>query len=125
MSGAGRRTLPKWPLRLALSLVFVVEIFFTVMFSMEGLADNVLLIANSVGILVFCILIWLGVPWGRWLLIAFLVWRVAGIAVSLSSHFGDHRTGGSLILMAFYLAVGVVAASPLGRPRMRAQASSR
>jgi tryptophan-rich sensory protein len=106
------KTLPKWPLWIALSLLFVVEVFFLVMFFGAGASENPLIILNSFGLLMCCLLVWRGIPWSRWLLIGFLVWRVVGIVISLSSHFGDHRTSGSLILIGFYVLVGLVLASP-------------
>jgi hypothetical protein len=113
---------PKWPLRVALSLLLAVEVLFVVLLSAEGVAENSAMIINSVGLIVFCVLAWRGVTWGRWLLIALLVWRVAGMVFSAVSHFGpgDHRLGGTLVLAGFYVVLGLVFASPLGRPRMRA-----
>jgi hypothetical protein len=112
--------LPKWPLQVVLSLLSLLEILFVVMLSAEGRADNIPAILNSLGLVVFCVLMWRGVPWIRWLVIAFLVWHIVGIGASLSAHFGDHRTGGSLMLIGFYVAVAVVVASPLGNVRLRA-----
>lgn len=118
---AEEKQLPKWPLQLALSVVFVIEFLFVVMLSAEGVAGNILMVANSVGILVFCVLTWRGIPWSRWLLIAFLVWRVARIGIDMSSHFGpsDHRLGGSVMLVTLYVVAGALAASPLGRSKKR------
>jgi len=118
------RILPRWPLQLVVSLLMVVEVFFVVMFAAEmlvgkGSADNILSIVNSVGLLLFCVLTWLAIPCGRWLAVAFLVSHVVEIGVHLSTHFGDHRTAGSLMLIGFYIAVGLVLASPLGRVRLR------
>jgi hypothetical protein len=100
----------------------LVEVFFVVMLSAEGATENILMIANSVLILVFCALTWRGIPWSRWLLIAFLLWRVAQIVSDMISHFGprDHRLGGSLMLVALYVSVGALVASPLGRSSKRA-----
>lgn len=120
MKNAEGSRLPKWPLRLALSLLIAVEIIFVVMFVAEPGVGNIPIIVNSVGLLVFCVLTWLAIPLSRWFLAALLVWRVVGIGISLASHFGDHRTDGSLMLIAFYVAVGLVIASPLGRVRLRA-----
>ena len=106
-------------MRLALSLVLVLEIFFVVMLFVEGAAGNIPMLVNSVGLLVFCVLTWRGVLWSRWLLIALLVWRVAHIAAMVSSFApGDQRTGGSLLLVVLYVVAGLLVASPLGRPRM-------
>jgi uncharacterized protein YhhL (DUF1145 family) len=110
----------KWPLRVVLSLLVIVEVFFLVMFFGEGAGKNLPSILDSVGLLVFCVLAWRAIPWSRWVLIAFLVWRVAGIGISLSSHFGDHRTPGSLLLIGLYVVIGLVLISPLGRARLRA-----
>ena len=122
MPDADERRLPKWPLRLALSLVLVLEIFFVVMLFVEGAAGNIPMTVNSVGLIVFCVLTWRGVLWSRWLLIALLAWRVAHIGVAMSSHFapGDQRFGGSLLLVVLYVVTGLLVASPLGRSRMRA-----
>jgi hypothetical protein len=119
------RIVPKWPLRLVLSLLIVVEILFVVMFVWEGIAqgsaENMPIILNSIGLLLFCVLTWLAIPWSRWLVVAFLVWRVVGIGISLSEHFGDHRTDGSVMLIGFYIVVGLALVSPLGRVRLRAE----
>jgi hypothetical protein len=115
------KRLPKWPLWLALSLVFALETFLIVMLSMEGYAGNVPMLVNSVGLLVSCVLTWRGTRWSRWLLIALLVLRVAQIGVAIASYApGDHRLGGSLILVTFYAVVGLLVGSPLGSSRMRA-----
>jgi hypothetical protein len=116
------KRLPRWPLRLILSLVLVLEAFLVVMLSVEGGADKIPMIVNSVGLLVFCVLTWRGIPWSRWLLVAFLVWRVAQIGIDMASHFGpgDHRIAGTLILVMLYVVAGLLVASPLGRSGMRA-----
>jgi hypothetical protein len=114
------KTLPKWPLWVAMSLLFVVEVFFLVMFFGAGASQNLPIILNSLGLLMCGVLVWRRIPWSRWLLIGFLVCRVIGIVISLSSHFGDHRTPGSLLLIGFYFLVGLVLASPLGRLNVRA-----
>ena len=120
MPDAGENRLPKWPLRLVLSLVLVLEVLIVVAFFFQGVADNIPMLVNSVGLIVFCVLTWRGIPWSRWLLVAFLVCRVVHIAVALGSHFGDHRTGSSLMLAALYIAAGALVASPLGHSRVRA-----
>jgi Na+-translocating ferredoxin:NAD+ oxidoreductase RnfD subunit len=119
-----RRRLPKWPLPLALSLLSSLEIFFIVMLSAEGDPENTSMIVNSIGLLVFCALTWRRVPWARWLLVGFLLWRVVRIVVDISTHFapGDHRLGGTLMLLAFYVLTGALIASPLGRSKERAAA---
>lgn len=124
MPGAVERQLPKWPLRLVLSLVIVLDVFFVVMLSMEGVADNILMLVNSAGLLVACVLVWRGVRWSRWFLSALLVWRVAGIGAATLSRMGvdDHRRPGSLILIALYVVIGLVVASPLGRSVKRESA---
>ena len=111
----------KRPLRLVLSVLMVIEVFFVVRLSAEGVSENILQIVNSVGILVFCVLSWRGVPWGRWLVAGFLIWRLVHMGVSVVSHFapGDHRIVGTLILAGIYVAAGVIIASPLGRSGMR------
>ncbi len=121
MADTEEKRLPKWPLRLALSLLMVVEVFLVVMFSIEGDVGHIPMIVNSVGLLVFSVLTWRGIPWSRWFLIALLVWRVGEIGVAMVSSFapGDHRIGGSLLLVALYVAAGLLVASPLGRSRMR------
>jgi hypothetical protein len=114
----------QWPLRLVLSLVLIAELFFVIMLSAEGAVENFWMILNSLGLIVFCVLTWRGIPWSRWFLILLLVWRVTGIVVSAASHFGpdDHRLGGSLVLLTFYIAVGLLVASPLGRARKQTAA---
>ena len=121
MPDADERRLPKWPLRLALSLVLVLEIFFVVMLFVEGAAGNIPMTVNSVGLIVFCVLTWRGVLWSRWLLIALLACRVAHIGVAVSLYFspGDPPFGGSLLLAALYVATGLLIASPLGRSSTR------
>ena len=122
MPNEEEKRLPKWPLWIALSLVLVVEVFFIVMLSVEGIiGNNVPILVNSVGLLVSCVLIWRGIAWSRWLLTVLLVWRVADIGIAIASHgSGDHRIGGSLMLVTFYVLVGLLVASPLGRLSMRA-----
>jgi hypothetical protein len=124
MGDTEKARLPRWPLLLALSLLTVVEILFVVLLSTEGAVENMPMIVNSVAIVIFCVLTWRGLPWGRWLVIAMLTWRVVGIGISAASHLGpdDHRLGGSLLLVAFYVVAGSVVASPLGRVRRRAAA---
>jgi hypothetical protein len=92
------------------------------MLFVEGAAGNIPMMVNSIGLIVFCVLTWRGIPLSRWLLIAFLVLRVAHIGVAMSSHFGpgDERFGGSLLLVVLYVVVGLVVASPLGRGVARA-----
>ncbi len=116
------KRLPKWPLLLALSLVVLLEVLFVVRLSAEGGADKIPMIANSVGILVFCVLTWRGFLWSRWLLIALLVCRIAHIGIEAVLNFGpgDHRIPGTLVLVTLYVVAGLVAASPLGRLRTRA-----
>lgn len=122
MADAEEKRVPKWPLRLVLSLVLVLDVFLVVMLFVEGAAGNIPMMMNSVGIIVLCVLAWRGVPRSRWLLIAFLVWRVAHIGVAMSLHFGpgDQRFGGSLLLVVLYVVTGVLVASPLGRIGARA-----
>jgi len=114
--------LPRWPIRLALSVLVVIEIFFLIKLFGEGGADNVTLIMSSVGIVVFCVLTWRGSRWSRWLLLAFLVWRLVEIGIDASSHFApdDRRIVGTLILVVIYLVAGSVIASPLGHRLIRA-----
>ena len=121
MTRGNGRQLPKWPLRVALSLILVLEVFLTVMLSVEGVAGNIPMLVNSVALIIFCVLAWRGVSWSRWLLVALLAWRVAEIVVATASYGpGDHRFGGSVILVTLYVVVGLLVASPLGRLRMRA-----
>jgi hypothetical protein len=115
----GNRKLPRWPLWTALSLLALLEVFFIVMFIGEARTSGIHVAVNSACILVFCVLIWMGKSWSRWGLLVLLVWRLVGIAIPLSQHFGDHRTPGSLMLIGFYIVVGVVTVSPLGRIRLR------
>ena len=121
MPNAEEKRLPRWPLWLALSLVLVLDVFLVVMLSLEGIAGKVPMFVNSVGLLVSCVLTWRGIPWSRWLFIVLLVWRVAHVGVAIASFgSGDHRPGGSLMLVTFYVLVGLLVASPLGRLSMRA-----
>ncbi|MEA3408927.1 MAG: hypothetical protein U9Q95_01110 [Candidatus Eisenbacteria bacterium] len=115
------KRLPRWPLRLVLSLVLVLEAFLVVMLSVEGATEHIPMIVNSVGLLVFCVLTWRGIPRCRWLLVAFLVWRVVEIGIDIA-HFdpGDHRVASSLVLIMLYVVAGSLAASPLGRARTHA-----
>ena len=123
MPDAQERRLAKWPLRLALSLVMVVEaLLLVVLLAFERDVENIPMMVNSIGLLVLCVLTWRGIPWSRWFLIAFLVWRIAQIGITMGSSFapGDHRIGSALILVVLYVAAGLLAASPLGRSRIRA-----
>ncbi len=115
------KRLPRWPVRLVLSLVLVLDTFLVVMLFVEGAAEQIPMIVNSVGLIVFCVLTWRGIPWSRWLLVAFLVWRVVEIGIA-TAHFdpGDHRIGGSLLLVGLYVVAGLLVASPLGRSRTHA-----
>ncbi len=121
MLDAEEKRLPKWPLRLVLSLVLVLDTFLVVMLFVEGAAEQIPMIVNSVGLIVFCVLTWRGIPWSRWLLVAFLVSRVVHIGINVA-HFapGDHRIGGSLLLVGLYVVAGSLVASPLGRSRTHA-----
>ena len=122
MADAEEKRLPKWPLRLVLSLVLVLDVFLAVMLLIERAAGNIPMLVNSVGLVVFCVLTWRGIRWSRWLLIAFLACRVAHIGVAMSLYFGpgDQRFGGSLLLVVLYAVTGLLVASPLGRSGMRA-----
>ncbi len=124
VDAANEKLPPTWPLRVALSLVLVAEIWLVVRLTAELDAGNIPLLLNAVGLLVFSVLTWRGVPWSRWLLVAFVVWRVVEIGISMALHFGpgDHRLVGTLIFAGFYVAIGVLIASPLGRLRKRAAA---
>ena len=122
MPDADEKRLPKWPLRVVLSLVLVVEVFIVASALVEGAAGNTSMVVSSVGLIVCCVLTWRGIPWSRWLLVAFLVWRVVHIGVAMSLHFapGDHRIGGSLLVAALDVVAGSLVASPLGRSTTRA-----
>jgi hypothetical protein len=122
LANAEEKRLPGWPLRLVLSLVLVLEVFLVVMLFIEGAAGNIPMMVNSLGLIAFCVLTWRRVPWSRWLLIAFLVWRIGHIGVAMSLHFGpgDERFGGSLLLVVLYVVTGLLVASPLGRSSARA-----
>jgi hypothetical protein len=104
-----------------LSLVLVLDAFLVVMLFVEGAVGNIPMMVNSVAIIVFCVLVLRGIPWSRWLLIAFLACRVAHIGVAMSLHFGpgDERLGGSLLLVVLYVVAGLLVASPLGRVKPR------
>ncbi len=121
MPDAEEKRLPKWPLRLVLSLVLALEILLVVMLSVEGVAEHIPMIVNSVGLIVFCVLTWRGIPWSRWLLVAFLVWRLVDTGIDMA-HFdpGDHRIAGALVLITLYVVAGSLVASPLGRSRTHA-----
>jgi hypothetical protein len=100
------------------------------MLFVEGAAGNILMMANSVGIIVLCVLTLRGIPRSRWLLIALLVCRVAHIGVAMSLYFtpSDERFGGSLLLAALYVVAGLLVGSPLGRaqpPSRRVQPAVR
>lgn len=112
----------QWPLRSALSLILLIEVIFIVKLSAEGITENILMIVNSIGILAFCLLTWRGIPWSRWLLVVFLVWRLANIGVDVVAHMapGDDRIVGTLSLVVIYVVTGSLIASPLGRSRRRA-----
>ncbi|MBN2565349.1 MAG: hypothetical protein JXB46_06530 [Candidatus Eisenbacteria bacterium] len=120
MSHTRERRLPRWPMLLVLSLVLVLDSFLLLLLLIETIETktiNIPMTVNSAGLVVLCVLFWRGLRWSRWILIALLVWRVASIVIAMALHFvpGDHRVGSSLIMIAFYAAVGLVLASPLGR----------
>jgi hypothetical protein len=122
MPDAKEERLPLWPLRLTLTVLLVVEVFFVLRLAAEGVTDNILMIVNSVGLLVFCVLTWRGIPWCRWLLITLLLGRVATIGFYVISQISpsDHRFIGTLLVAVFYVALGLLIASPLGRSSKRA-----
>lgn len=119
MPDAKEERLPQWPLRLVLSVILVVDVLLVVRLSAEGVTDNILMIVNSVGLLVFCVLAWRGIPWSRWILIALLVMRVATIVFFVVSQIppSDHRFIGTMLIAVFYVVLGLLIASPLGRSR--------
>jgi len=101
--------------------MLLLEVFFIVMLSVEGVAGNIPMLVNSVALLIFGVLVWRGVPRSHWLLLALLAWRVADMGVAAASFDpGDHRLGGTLALAVVYVVVGLLVASPLGRARVRA-----
>jgi hypothetical protein len=108
--------------RLTLTVLLVIEIFFVLRLTAEGVTDNILMIVNSVGLIVFCVLTWRGIPWCRWLLIALLLGRVATIGFYVVSQISpsDDRFIGTLIIAVLYVALGLLIASPLGRSSKRA-----
>jgi hypothetical protein len=114
----GEVRIPRWPRRLSLSFLLVVEVILILKLIGEGIAGNVTLFVNSLGIVLACLLTWRGIPWARWLLEALIVWRLVEIGMDIAAHFApdDHRLPGTLILVALYVAAGAVVASPLGRP---------
>jgi hypothetical protein len=117
MPDSENQRLTRWPLRVALSALLVVELFLVVRLSAEGVADNILMILNSVGLVVFAVLVWRGVPRSRLFLVTLLAWRVASIGYNVVLHISpsDHRFLGTLLIAGFYVALGLLVASPLGR----------
>ncbi len=109
------RGCPGRALRIALAVLLLIEVFFLVKLFGEGGTETTLIL-SSIGIFVLCVLTWRGSASSRWLLVAFLAWRVAEIVIDMRRNFvpGDHRIAGTLILLAIYLAAGAVVASPLG-----------
>ena len=122
MTDAIEKRRVKWPLRVALSLVLAVEALLMVLLIAERDVGNLPTLVNAAGLLVLCVLTWREIPWSRWLLIAFLSWRVVQIVVVVGPSFrlGDVRSMGSLQLLILYVVVGSLVASPLGRPGARA-----
>jgi hypothetical protein len=104
-------------LRLTLSFLLLVEAFFLFMLFGEG-GTEITLIVCSIGIVVFSVLTWRELPRARWILVAFLVWRILEIVIQASRNLSldDHRLPGTLILLGFYVIVALLIASPLGRP---------
>ena len=117
--------IPKRPLRFILSALLLVEAFLLLMLFGEG-GTEITLIVSSIGIVVLCVLTWRELPRVRWLLVAFLVWRMLEIVIDASRNLSldDHRLPGTLALLGFYLIVTTLIASPLGRPT-RAKGGSR
>ena len=109
--------IPRGPLRFILSALLLVEAFFLFMLFGEG-GTEITLIVSSIGIVVFSVLTWRGLPRARWILVALLVWRVLEIVIQASRNLSldDHRLPGTLFLLGFYLIVTTLIASPLGRP---------
>ena len=113
------RPSPRWPLRVTLSILLVIEVVFIIKIIGEGISGgSAVLLVASLGIVLSCVLAWRGTSWARWSIVAFIVLRLAHIGVSMAAHFSpdDHRLPGTLILVAIYVAAGAVVASPLGRP---------
>ncbi len=62
LPNAKEERLPLWPLRLTLTVLLVIEVFFVLRLTAEGVTDNILMIVNSVGLIVFSVLTWRGIP---------------------------------------------------------------
>jgi hypothetical protein len=109
--------IPKWPLRLTLSVLLLVEVFFLLMLFGEG-GTEITLILSSIGILVLCVPTWRELPRARWILLAFLIWRILEIVIQASRNLSlsDHRLPGTLMLLAIYVLAAMLIASPLGQP---------
>ena len=109
--------IPKFPLRLTLSALVLVELFFLFMLFGEG-GTQITLIVCSIGIILLSVLTWRELPRVRWILVAFLVWRILEIVIQASRNLSldDHRLPGTLVLLGFYVIVASLIASPLGHP---------
>ena len=109
--------IPRGPLRFILSALLLFEAFFLLMLFGEG-GTEITLIVCSIGIVVLSVLTWRELPRARWILVAFLVWRILEIVIDASRNLSldDHRLPGTLFLLGFYLIVTTLMASPLGRP---------
>lgn len=76
-----------------------------------------LTLGTAVAVVGLCALVWFGVPWGRWLLIGFIAWRVTLMSIAVASSFGPGEVLrlGALMVLLYYGFSAVVLASPIGR----------
>ena len=82
----------------------------------EGGVDF-LTIGSAVAVIGLCALVWVGVSWGRWLLLGFIALRVILMGKAVASSFtpGEVLRLGALMVLLFYVGSAVVLASPIAR----------
>jgi hypothetical protein len=86
----------------------------------EGRVDF-LTLGNAVAMVGVCALVWIGLAWGRWLLLGLIAWRAIFIGTAVVSSLGPGevlRPGASLVLLV-YAGAAVVLVFSLVRPNRR------
>jgi len=90
-------------------------------------AAAITLTMSSIGIVVLCVPTWRALQRARWILLAFLIWRILEIVIQASRNISlhDHCLPGSLKLLAIHvLAAFLIASSLLPTPSGLQVASS-
>ena len=80
-----------------------------------------LTLGSAIAMVGLCSLIWLGVSWGRWLLLGLIAWRAFYIAKVVASSFssGEVLRPGAMLVLLLYVGAAVVLVFPPGRTSNR------